>query len=226
MTTTPASQGATTDSPTTDLRTADFPMADLRTADLRAADFWSVLARDEMRAFQTDEERRAELLADVVAAAWGSDGQFVDADQFLTKPTVLRRLASILADRVPSDADRLIGREPHSLVLGTALALETGLPLVVARIAGSPTGKELVCSGELHPGERVLVVEGVTGTGASAVQAVRLARRRGATVVGVLAAVDRDAGAAARLGGLAVMLDNLFDDVELRAAASRGRESR
>jgi orotate phosphoribosyltransferase len=189
------------------------------------ADLLSALACGGIQVFQTDEERRAELLADIVAAAWGTHGQFVDADQFLTMPTVLRRLASILASRVPPDVDRLVGREPHSLVLGTALALETGLPLVVARWAQSPAGQELLCFGELHPDERVLVVEGVTGSGASAEQAVRVAWHRGATVVGVLAAVDRGAGAAARLGNVGIRLDNLFDDAELRAAAARGQDT-
>jgi orotate phosphoribosyltransferase len=168
--------------------------------------------------YQSDEERRVELLADVVSAAWGVHGEFVDADQFLTKPTVLRRLASLLAGRVPPDVDRLLGREPHSLVLGAALALETGLPLVVARRDGA----ELRCFGELHPHERVLVVEGVTGTGTSAAYAVAVARQRGATVVGVLAAVDRAAGAHRRLAAAGVPLDHLFADAELRAAATRG----
>jgi orotate phosphoribosyltransferase len=170
-------------------------------------------------AFQSDAERRAELLADVVAAAWGADGEFVDADQFLTKPTVLRRLAAILAGRVPFDTDRLLGREPHSLVLGAALTLETGLPLVIARGLDGP---DLRCHGELHPGERVLVVEGVTGTGASAERAVRVVRQRGATVIGVLAAVDRASGAAGRLATAGAALDALFVDAELRAVAVRG----
>lgn len=184
-------------------------------------DLLTALARGDTRVFQIDEERRDELLADVVAAAWGTHGDFIDADQFLSKPTVLRRLASILASRVPADVDRLLGREPHSLVLGTALALETGLPLVIARVADSPDGPGLRCFGELHAAERVLVVEGVTGTGASAAEAVRVARTRGADVVGVLAAVDRDDGAADRLGALGIRLDELFDDSELRAVASR-----
>lgn len=186
-------------------------------------DFLEALARSGARAFQTDRTRRAELIADVVAAAWGAHGQFVDADQFLTKPTVLRRLVGFLADMVPQDVDRLIGRETHSLALGTALALETGLPLVIARRVETPGGRELRCHGELHPGERVLVVEGVAGTGASAELAVRTARRYGATVVGVLAAVDRNAGAAERLARAGARLDRLFDDAELLTAATRGR---
>ncbi|MFD0535137.1 hypothetical protein ACFQY7_16690 [Actinomadura luteofluorescens] len=185
-------------------------------------DFLDALARGGPRAFQTDRVRRAELIADVVAAAWGAHGRFVDADQFLTKPTVLRRLVCFLADMVPPDVDRLVARETHSLVLGAALALETGIPLVIARRTQTPGGRELRCHGELHPGERVLVVEGVAGTGASAELAVRAARRRGAAVAGVLAAVDRNAGAAERLARAGATLDRLFDDAELLAAAIRG----
>ncbi len=190
------------------------------------SDFIDALARGDLSVFQDDDVRRAELLADLVAAAWGTHGEFIDADQFLTKPTVLRRLASILAERVPADVDRLLGRDPHSLVLGAALALETGLPLVVARVVPVDGQPRLRCHGELHAGERVLVVEGVTGTGASAVEAVRAARERGATVVGVLAAVDRGHGAGDLLEGVAVTLDPLFSDEELRLTATRGGEGR
>jgi orotate phosphoribosyltransferase len=186
-------------------------------------DFLTALAAGDLSVFQTDDVRRDELLADLVASAWGAHGEFIDADQFLTKPIVLRWLASILAARVPADVTRLVGREPHSLVLGTALALETGLPLVVARIVDIEGRPKLTCHGELHAGERVLVVEGVTGTGASAVEAVRAARDCGAVVVGVLAAVDRGHGAAGLLEGVAVTLDQLFSDEELRRAATRGR---
>jgi orotate phosphoribosyltransferase len=186
-------------------------------------DFLTALAVGDLSVFQPDDVRRDELLADLVAAAWGTHGEFIDADQFLTKPTVLRRLASILAGRVPADVDRLVGRDPHSLVLGAAMALETGLPLVVARVVESGGGPRLACHGELHAGERVLVVEGVTGTGASAAEAVRAVRDRGAVVVGVLAAVDRGNGAAELLEGVAVSLDHLFSDDELRRTATRGR---
>lgn len=187
-------------------------------------DLLTALTRGDTQAFQSDDQRRTELLADVVAAAWGTDGHVIDADQFLTKPTVLRRLASLLASRVPGDVDRLFGREPRSVVLGTALALETGLPLVVVRTPESPPGGELLCSGELHPGERVLVVEAVVSSGSSAVRVVRAARRRGVAVAGVLAAIDRGVGAASRLEGLGVELDSLFDAVALRAVATRRKE--
>lgn len=184
------------------------------------SDLLSALAAGDPGVFQSEEVRRDELLADLVAAAWGSHGEFIDADQFLTKPTVLRRLAAILAGRVPVDVDRLVGRDPHSLVLGAALSLETGLPLVVARRAGDDA---LTLHGELHTDERVLVVEGVTGTGTSALAAVRAARERGAVVAGVLVAVDRGRGALDLLEGVAVGLDLLFTDAELRHVALRGR---
>ncbi|MBO9521349.1 MAG: hypothetical protein J7518_07415 [Nocardioidaceae bacterium] len=187
-------------------------------------DFLTALASSDLGVFQPLQVRQQELLADLVSAAWGTHGEFIDADQFLTKPTVLRRLAAILAAHVPPDVDRLLGRDPHSLVLGAALALETGLPLVVARTAAG--AGELGCFGELHAGERVLVVEGVTGTGASAAGAVRAVRAAGATVVGVLAAVDRGQGAAELLEHAAARLNALFSDDELRHVATRGRSAR
>jgi orotate phosphoribosyltransferase len=172
---------------------------------------------------QTLDERLAELRADIVAAAWRTGDQLVDADLFLTKPTILRRLAAILADRVPPDTDRLVSREPNAAVLGAALALATGLPLVVAH--QSPSVPALHCEGELHPGERALVVESVVDTGGSAEQAVRALLRRSAEVVGVLAAVDCEAGAAERLQRYGAGLDSLFLASQLRAVATRTRRA-
>jgi orotate phosphoribosyltransferase len=167
--------------------------------------------------FQTAGERLAELRADLVAASWRTGSQLVDADLFLTKPTILRRLAAILVERVPPDTDRLVAREPNAAVLGAALALATGLPLVVARLSGA----DLECVGELHPGERALVVESVVDTGGSAERAVWMLQRQGANVVGVLAAVDCESGATDRLRRYGTGLDSLFPASELRAVSTR-----
>src|SRR5690606_10649258 len=121
-------------------------------------------------ALQTPAERRDELARDVVAAAYLrgafvlSSGQpssyYIDKYLFATKPTVLRRLASLLAERVP-DVDRLAGPELGSVPITAALSLETGVPFVIVRKERKAYGTSAGIEGELHQGERVLLVEDV-----------------------------------------------------------------
>lgn len=60
--------------------------------------------------------------------------------------------------------------------------------------------------GCFEPGAKVVVAEDVITTGGSALEAVRVIREEGGTVIGVLAVVDRDEGGRAALeaAGLAV----------------------
>ncbi len=184
---------------------------------------WDPTTRES---FQSAPQRRKELLNDLVAASWmagdtvlpsGSHSSyFISSEAFLTKVTILRRLASMLADIVPNDIDRVVACLPGpDLVLATAVALETGLPLVIANgEAMSPSWL-----GELHPGETVVVVEGVVSSGTTAHRVVRDLVAQRVRVSGVVAAVDRDEGARRRLHEVDAELVVLFEADEVLAAA-------
>ncbi|MQA02477.1 MAG: orotate phosphoribosyltransferase [Streptosporangiales bacterium] len=175
-------------------------------------------------ALQTAAERRDELARDLVAAAYLrgafvlSSGQpsryYIDKYLFATKPTVLRRLASLLAERVP-DVDRIAGPELGAVPITAVLSLETGVPFVIVRDARKAYGPSAAIEGELHAGERVLLVEDVVSTAAQALTAAAALAEAGATVAGVLAVVDREQGGAEAVTAAGLSFDALFRLSEL-----------
>lgn len=179
---------------------------------------------------QTPAERREELARDVVAAAYLrgayvlSSGQpstyYIDKYLFATKPTVLRRLASLLAERVP-DVDRIAGPELGSVPITAALSLETGIPFVIVRKARKAYGTGAGMEGELHAGERVLLVEDVVSTAAQALSAAASLQQAGASVAGVLAVVDREQGGAEAVAAAGLSFDALFRLSELPLPTER-----
>lgn len=188
-----------------------------------SADF---LAAAGLGGFQSNETRRLEVGRDIMAAAYQrgnfllSSGEpsrfYFDKYLFETKPTILRRLASLMAELVPANVDRLVGPALGGVPLAVAIALETGLPFVVLRSAevGHRGGTHVV--GELHPGERVLIVEDVIATGTQAMEAILDLRRMGADVACVLAVLDREQGAHERITELSCPFQTLFRLQELQ----------
>ena len=178
------------------------------------------------RLLQEPEERRRELARDINAAAYlrgsfvlrsgASTNYYLDKYLFATRPTVLRRLADLLGSRVPEDIVRIAGPALGAVPIATAVSLETGLPFVIVRPAAREYGGRTQIEGELHPDERVLVIEDVVSTGSGAFSAAKALRAAGASVSGVLAVVDRCQGGreAIEAGGLA--FDALFTIDELR----------
>ena len=179
--------------------------------------------------FQPDEERREEVARDIVAASH-LRGRFVlssgrasdfyfDKYLFATKPTVLRRLASLLAARIPPQVDRVAGMELGAVPIATALSLETGLPFVVVRKTPKIHGAAAAVEGELHRGERVLLVEDVVTTGSQALRAAGVLASLGGSVARVLAVVDREQGGEAAVAAAGLSFDALFRLSELPVPA-------
>lgn len=189
------------------------------------------LAHGGPEVFQDAEARRAELARDVVAAAYlrGSyvlssgrtSDYYVDKYLFTTKPTVLRRLASLLAERLPDDVDRIAGPELGAVPLATALSLETGVPFVIVRKARKKYGTAAGVEGELHAGERVVLVEDVVTTAGQALAAADVITGAGAEITSVMAVVDREQGGAATVAAVGYRFDPLFRLSELPVPAQK-----
>jgi orotate phosphoribosyltransferase len=170
--------------------------------------------------FQADEARRRELGQDIVAAAYlrgdfvlssgARSSYYFDKYLFETKPTVMRRLAEFLGRRVPRDVARLAGPELGAVALAAVVSLETGLPFVIVRKTAKQYATTSAIEGELHPGERVLIVEDVVSSGGEALAAARKLRAAGVTVVGVLAVIDRQSGGGEAIAAAGLTFDALF----------------
>lgn len=178
-------------------------------------------------AIPSDAERRElqrkEVASDIVAAAY-LRGDFIltsgehsdyyfDKYLFETKPTILRRLAEMLAERVPTDVDRLAGTEVGGVALAAAVSLATGLPFVIVRRDVESSAGPV--KGELHRGERVLLIQDVVDSGSQAISAVHKIIGLGAFVAGVVAVIDRQAGGARNIADAGCHYDPLYTLSEL-----------
>ena len=166
------------------------------------------------------EQRLNELGQDIRHAAY-LRGRFVlrsgatshyyfDKYLFETKPNLLRRVASFLAELVPQGTDRIAGPELGGVALATAVSLDLGLPFVIVRKAQKTYATASQIEGELHAGERVAVLEDVVTTGTAAIESVRGLRQAGAVVQDVIAVIDREEGAAEALAAEGLRFLALF----------------
>jgi orotate phosphoribosyltransferase len=123
---------------------------------------------------------------------------------------MLTRAARLLADMVSEDCERLAVTGVPSTALGTAIAQQTGLSLLL-----SDDDRPGTFGGELFAGTRVTLVEDIVFTGRRALGGARALREAGAEVLDILCLLDRQSGAAQLLAGDALALRALFTETEL-----------
>lgn len=154
---------------------------------------------DERRVTLPADVSARELLEDLLRAGMvdalveldgrTTESRFLDKTSVLTRPGILRRLATRLTALIGPQVERLAVSSQITLALGTAVALESGLPIVVVSEA------EPFVSGAAYPGEMVAHIEDIVLTGASALRCVHALRTAGLNVVQVLSVIDRGLGA-------------------------------
>lgn len=123
---------------------------------------------------------------------------------------MLTRAARLLAEMVSEDCERLAVTGVPATALGTAIAQETGLSLLLAEDERPDT-----FGGELFAGTRVTLVEDVVFTGRRALAGARALRTAGAELLDVLCLLDRQSGAAQLLARDGLPLRALFTETEL-----------
>ncbi|MEK6985917.1 MAG: orotate phosphoribosyltransferase [Candidatus Thermoplasmatota archaeon] len=144
---------------------------------------------------------------------------YVDVKRAATDPATLRVVAkgfAALATRLgPFDA--VAGMELGAVPLATAVSLESNLPLLIIRKGERKHGTGKRIEGRDPKGWRVFVVEDVTTSGGSTVEAVKVLREAGATVAHAAVVVDRESGGGAALAAVQVVLHPLAKVSELLA---------
>jgi orotate phosphoribosyltransferase len=113
--------------------------------------------------------------------------------------------------------DAVAGMELGAVPIATAFSLHAGLPMLIIRKSGRTHGTGKRIEGRDPRGLAVLVVEDVTTSGGSTLEAVRVLRDAGATVTHAVVVVDRAEGAAALLAKAGVRLQALVTAATLLA---------
>ncbi len=144
---------------------------------------------------------------------------YVDVKAAMTDPKTLRGIAKAMSEiaRKTGPFDAVAGMELGAVPLATAVSLESGLPLLIIRKGERTHGTGKRIEGRDPKGQRVFVVEDVTTSGGSTVEAVKVLRGAGATVTHACVVVDRESGGPAALAAVTVKLHPLVSVSELLA---------
>lgn len=147
---------------------------------------------------------------------------YLDKYLFSTRPELLRKLAPLFAQRLRAieqrlgvKVNRLAGAELGGIPLVTVASLETGLPSIFVRNKKKEYGTAKQLEGVLNKGDKVVLVEDVATTGGQALEAVASLREAGATVVGVIATIDRLEGARENVEKNGLVFEVLFTKRDL-----------
>src|SRR3954454_6718186 len=153
----------------------------------------------DARARLLDELRRhALVLGEVRLSSGATAGYYIDAKRATLRPAGFAALAELVADRARASGATAVG--------GTTMGAD---PVACAALAGGADVKAFFVRKEtkghglqrrvegppLEAADRCLVVEDVSTTGGSAIQAVQALQEAGHEIVGVTAVLDRLAGA-------------------------------
>jgi len=144
---------------------------------------------------------------------------YVDVKAAMTDPKTLRGIAKEMGNiaRTTGPYDAVAGMELGAVPLATAVSLESGLPLLIIRKGERKHGTGKRIEGRDPKGMRVFVVEDVTTSGGSTVEAVKVLREAGATVQHACVVVDRESGGPAALAAVEVKLHPLVSVSQLLA---------
>lgn len=147
---------------------------------------------------------------------------YIDKYRFSTQPDVLKALGEMFAARLPKDVDRLAGAELGGIPLVTAASLAGGLPTVFIRNQKKEYGTAQKIEGELHEGDRIVIVEDVATTGGQVLEAANVLTAMGAKVVKIIAVIDRLEGAAENITNEGYAFEALFTIADLGIESDAG----
>jgi orotate phosphoribosyltransferase len=157
----------------------------------------------------TDQERLVALLAERSAkrgtfrlSSGKESSVYIDARLTTMSPEGLSTIGPLALARLraaglsPDSVGGLtLGADPVSYSIAHASAL-AGSPVRAFTVRKEPKthGTAQLIEGPFRSTDRVVVIEDVITTGGSALRAIKAVREAGATVIGVLAVVDRQEG--------------------------------
>ena len=152
---------------------------------------------------------------------------YVDLRLLASHPAVLRQAALAYTELLHSKLGeqvsnaRLAAIPYAAMAIGTAVSLETGLPMIYPREETKAHGTARQIEGEFQPGDTAIVLDDLITTGGSKLAAIEPLEAAGLKVQDVVVLIDREQGGAEdlakagyrlhsvlRLGG---MLDTLVE---------------
>ena len=157
------------------------------------------------------------LKGDFVLRSGKRSNRYFDKFLFETDPALLSRLGKHLAALVPKETQRLAAPELGAVLIGGAVSMETGLPLVLVRKEPKGYGTSKQIEGLFDPGDRMTVIEDVVTTGGDSLRSAQVLRDAGADVIHIVVVLDRGEGGEENIRSAGIPYSPLFrvQDLEL-----------
>lgn len=157
------------------------------------------------------------LKGDFVLRSGKRSNRYFDKFLFETDPSLLKRIGASLAALVPRETQRLAAPELGAVLLGGAVSMETGLPLVLVRKEPKGYGTAKQLEGRFDRGERVTVIEDVVTTGGDSLRSIAVLRDAGLEVIHLVVVLDRGEGGEENIREAGIPYSPLFriTDLEL-----------
>jgi len=146
----------------------------------------------------------SELHGDFVLSSGRRSSVYFDKFRFLADPALLREVAGRVRELLPAGVTHLAAPEGAAILLLAAVALETGLPMIVVRKEAKAYGTRTQVEGYPEPGAVVALIEDVSTTGHQVGRAAKAVEAHGCTVACIILALDRGGADQLRAAGYEV----------------------
>lgn len=141
---------------------------------------------------------------------------YIDLRRLTGHPRLLARVARAYRLLLQNlTFDRLAALPYAALPIGAAISLQGNWPLVYPRKEVKEYGTKAVVEGEFHPGETALIIDDLTTTGGSKLEAIGKLSAAGLLVKDVVVLIDRQSGAKEALAERGLALHAVFTLTEL-----------
>ena len=157
---------------------------------------------------------------DFVLKSGRTSSWFIDSKQTICAPDVMVDVATLVLERIPSDATAIggltMGADGVSFITaGVAATRGRSLNAFSVRKEVKDHGGGGRIAGVLHAGDRVVITEDTVTRGTSLLEAAHIAQDAGAEVVLILAIVDRGGTAEAMTAAEGIKFSALFSAPDL-----------
>jgi len=120
---------------------------------------------------------------------------YIDLRLLASHPALLHQVALVYVDILRTlRFDRIAAMPYAALPIGTAVALEMGVPLIYPRKEVKDYGTGKAVEGDYRRGERVVLLDDLVTTGESKLKAIRHLENEGLVVRDVVVLIDREQG--------------------------------
>ena len=148
-----------------------------------------------------------------------TSNEYFDKYQFESDPTLLLAIAKAMVPLIAADTEFLGALEMGGIPIATAIALQTGLPVIFVRKEAKEYGTCKFAEGPEIRNRRLTLIEDVITTGGQVILSAHDLRQGGAVVRDVLCVIDRSEGQTEKIAAAKLKLQALFTMEELKTAA-------